>query len=147
MVKLCVYPASEATRGNLGRRIPDGSFLSEKENFVLPLLDLRLRRGIRKFMAIIYARTSLARDDSSMSGQSGQRSSTTGQSASGKGGTSSGHKTNHKGHQKKQENSTSGQSGASGSSVPNAERTGVTGDTPSGGRSETSGQERGPSGY
>jgi hypothetical protein len=31
--------------------------------------------------------------------------------------------------------------------VTESEQTGATGDTPSGGRSETSGQERGPSGY
>lgn len=98
--------------------------------------------------AMIYAPVSLARDDdNSMSGQSGQRGSAAEQSSSGQGGAPGGHKGHHKGHQKKQENSTSSQSGASGSALPNAERTGVTGDAPSGGRSETSGQERGPSGY
>jgi hypothetical protein len=94
---------------------------------------------------LIYTPPSMARDDSSMSGKSGQGSSATEKSSSDQGKSAGGQG----GQQKKQSGSKSGQTGSStsGRGVLEEERTGVTGDTPSGGRSETSGQKRGPSGY
>ena len=94
---------------------------------------------------LVYSPLGMARDDSSMSGQSGQSGSMSGQSSSGQKGGMAGQK----GHQKKQEGATSSGQGSTGSGreVTEEMRTGVTGDTPSGGRSETTGQQRGPSGY
>jgi hypothetical protein len=94
---------------------------------------------------LIYTPASIAGDDSSMSGKSGQGSSATDKSSSDQGRTAGGQGS----QQKKQSGSKSGQTGSSTSRsrVLEEERTGVTGDTPSGGRAETSGQKRGPSGY
>jgi hypothetical protein len=86
---------------------------------------------------LVYTPASLAGDNSSMSGKSGQ------------GSTAADKSSDQGSQQKKQSGSKSGQAGSStsGSGVLEEERTGVTGDTPSGRGSETSGQKRGPSGY
>ena len=88
-------------------------------------------------VGVAYVQNSTAGShDGSKSDQSRKSGQTTGES-SGQGGTTSGHKdSQHKqGVPKKK------------GSVTESEQTGATGDTPSGRKSETSGQERGPSGY
>jgi hypothetical protein len=81
-------------------------------------------------------------------GHHGHSGAEAGKSPSGQGSSRNQDGTKHK----KSGSSASGQGSASGSgsssgAVTESERTGVTGKDPSGGRSETSGQERGPGGY
>jgi hypothetical protein len=94
---------------------------------------------------VFYVQNSTAADGS-MSGQSGQSGSTAGQSSTGQGS----HAPDKKGSPHKK-HGTSGQdaygTGSSSGQVTESEKTGVTGEEPSGGRSETSEQKRDPGGY
>jgi hypothetical protein len=116
--------------------------ISSIRNLILPTIF----SGIMIFglAGLVYTPVSVAGDNSSMSGKSGQGSTAT-DKPSDQGRTAGGQGS----QQKKQNGSKSGQAGSStsGSGVLEEERTGVTGDTPSGRGSETSGQKRGPSGY
>jgi hypothetical protein len=94
---------------------------------------------------VFYAQNSTAGHHEGHHGDSGAKS---GQSSSSKQGSSSQEGAKHKKHGGAASGQgSSGQSGSSSATVTESERTGVTGNDPSGGRSETSGQERGPSGY
>jgi hypothetical protein len=100
--------------------------------------------------SVFYAHNSIAGHHEGHHGHSGAEA---GKSSSGQGGSGGQDGAKHKKHGDKKPGDSapgqgsSGQSGSSPRPVTESERTGVTGNDPSGGRSETSGQERGPSGY
>ena len=100
--------------------------------------------------SVVYAQNSIAGHHEGHHGHSGAEA---GKSSSSQGGSGGQNGAKHKKHGDKKHGdpasgqSSSGQSGSSPKPVTESQRTGVTGNDPSGGRSETSGQERGPSGY
>lgn len=94
--------------------------------------------------SVFYAHNSIAGHHEGHHGHSGAEA---GKSSSGQGGAGGQEGAKHKKHGGSGSQGSSGQSGSTPKPVTESERTGVTGNEPSGGRSETSGQERGPSGY
>jgi hypothetical protein len=95
--------------------------------------------------SVFYAHNSIGGHHEGHHGHSGAEA---GKSSSGQGGSGGQDGAKHKKHGGSASGQgSSGQSGSTPKPVTESERTGVTGTEPSGGRSETSGQERGPSGY